>query len=300
MRVAVSGADGFLGNQILLQLKSEGISDVVAITLEPDTVWARYPDWDGLDVVLAETTTLQSSPLLDGVDVYIGCAFPRAAGGVGMASGLDFVSMAYATLAKRGCRSIVNISSQSVYDQHREGPAHETDALVLDTPYATAKYAVELFVDHLCQEAGMPYAHVRLASLIGPRFDQRFVNKMAKAGIQSGEISVYEGSSRHAFLDVCDAAHGILELIGCERGLPNGPINIGPTRAYTNREIADTVASVIRSLTGTLPCVRVLAEETDTTCSALDMARFEGLTGWRASTPLSQSVRDICKAILEA
>lgn len=293
MRVAISGADGFLGTHVLNQLRLDAAVNVVAITLFPQKVRKQFYDWNDLQIVPAEYNGIRCSDSLDNVDVYIACAFPRASVPEQMGTGLDFVYDSLSLMLNKGCRAVINISSQSVYDPCRKRPAKETDPVVLTSTYAVAKYCVELTVQKLCSERRIPYANVRMASLVGPGFDQRFVNKMIKSAVNNRVVRYVEGNSKHAFLDVQDAAEGLVYLVQSIKSLQDGVVNLGPDNSYSTSEIAHCVSSIVAENMGHPISMELVGHEKNFTCSEIDPSKLQGILGWVAKTSIMESINAI-------
>ncbi len=294
MRIAISGADGFLGSHILSNLQAHGGYDVVAITLFPEVLRARFEGWNELHIVQADLDVMMQDDALDNVDVYLACAFPRATAAEHMGAGLDFVYGSLHHLLQKGCKAVINVSSQSVYDPCRARPAQECDAVVLASTYAVAKYCVELHVAQVCGQRGVPYVNVRMASLIGPGFDQRFVNKMTKSALSDGVVRYVEGSSKHAFLDVRDAAAGLVALAcNVDEKCPH-TMNLGPSASYTTAELAHEVASSVTRATQKPVALEKIGPEKSTTNSELDSSVFIRATGWEPEYSVQDMLRAIC------
>ena len=295
MRIAVSGADGFLGTHVLDYLRFEGAHEVVGITMCPDELCARYPGWEQLTIVPAAQITADADSALDNVDAYLACAFPRAAGQEGFAEGLSFVYKSLAVLVSRGCRSVVNISSQSVYDPHRVKPAHEDDGLLLTTAYAATKYCVELSVAQICNDMRVPWTSIRMASLIGPGFDARFVNKMVIAALETHEITVADNGSSFGFLDVRDAAEGLVRLLESNPERWDKVYNLGPRVTYGISQVAAVVASEVEHISSDMQ--RVIVKETAgegiPSCSAVDSSSLYAFLNWEPRYELTASVYTI-------
>lgn len=295
MRIVVSGADGFLGNHVLERMHDEDMSDVVGITLYPDDLRKRFKYWKGLTVVSADIGDMSACDALKDSDVYLGCAFPRVTGAEGMAEGLDFVYESLGLMLDLGCRSVINVSSQSVYNPFRSRPAKESDSVLLTSEYAVAKYCIELAVARICQDRGVPYCNVRMASLIGPGFDERFINKMIQSAIRTGVVSVADNGSRFGFLDVIDAADGIVKLATTAPDRWEPIINLGSSAAYSITEIGESVIDVLTTETSTE--IGIAAEIGCGTKqnSALDATRLMALLQWAPQSMLETSVRRIVR-----
>lgn len=236
--VMVTGAGGFLGKNLVAVLASRGHS-VYAVTSKSEGELGTSE----LDAVVPNRDFEAIAELLDGTDVLVNCAFPRNVDGYQLADGMDYLQRLFAIAGASQVGAVVNISSQSVYSQTRTEPAREDTPVCLESNYAVAKYASEQLLEAYC--ADKPYTNIRLASLIGPGFDQRFINVMAKRALETGIVEVRDNGSRFGFLDVCDAVDALAVL--CERR-PEDSLkrvyNLGISGSYTSSEIGHTIASL--------------------------------------------------------
>src|SRR5690606_2019047 len=131
----------------------------------------------------------------------------------------------------------------SVYDSSRTSPALEGDPLVLDSAYATAKYAVELMIDQVCRSSAV--VHLRLASLIGVGFEQRVVNKMHAGALRTGRLRAQRTGQILDFMDVRDAARAIATVVQIEAWHGTSILNVGSSSPHTLIEIATIVQQVL-------------------------------------------------------
>lgn len=232
LRIAVTGAGGFLGTELLRQLAAEGRHEVIAFTFDFERSRETF-------VRAANIAAVDNSEAAQfdysGVDVLINCAFPRNVSDESFAQGLDFVRDVLAKAAADRVGAVINISSQSVYSQKRQDAASEQTPAVLESKYAVGKYWSELFVNTLFQ--GMRHTNLRMASLIGAGFDQRITNKFAKCITEGRQITLTGGEQRFGFLDVRDAASGIL-TVAADAGDWDEVYNLGGAQQYTLLEIA--------------------------------------------------------------
>ncbi len=280
-RLIVSGAGGFLGENIINSAQDSGIS-VVAITSQ----MSKYNDIE----VLETGSFLNNGYLFEPDDVFINCMFPTNADGYKMANGLDKVYRTISMAYKCGAESFINISSQSVYDSNREKPAKEDDELCIDTPYSVGKYSSEVFVNHVFNNR--PHTNIRMASLIGPGYDQRIVNRLVAQALKEELISIKGGMQRYGFMDVRDAADGLIKLALSSSATWRETYNLGRNGSCSLIEIASCICTEIKSNTNKEP-EYVILEGNDIRNSELDASLFMKEFGWEPAISLQKSVKDI-------
>lgn len=287
-RLIVSGAGGFLGENLVNSAKDSGIT-VMAITSQ----MLKYNDIE----VLETTSFLKNGYLFSPDDVFINCMFPTNADGYKMADGLDkvykLIFMAYVS----GAESFINISSQSVYDSKREKPAKEDDELCLDTPYSVGKYSSEMYVNHVFNNR--PHTNIRMASLIGVGYEQRIINRLVAQVFKGEVISVKGGMQRYGFLDVRDAADGLIKLSQSNSSAWKETYNLGRNGSCTLIELAKCICAEIKSNTDKDP-EYLVSEGNDTRNSALDATLFMNEFCWEPKISLQKSVKDIILSATKA
>ena len=280
-RIVVSGASGFLGSHIVEKALQMHI-DVVAITSRSERM-SRVAS-------ISTKAFLQEGYPFTKDDVFINCLFPTNADGFKLAQGLDTVYSMLSMARKSSVGAMINISSQSVYASKREDAAKETDALCLETPYAVGKYSSEVFCNQLFSDT--PHTSVRMASLLGVGFDQRILNRMSARALRGEPLNVIGGMQRYGFLDVRDAAAGLLCLAQSDSSTWKPCYNLGRMDNCTLLELANCIADEVKKQTGNTICVNV-SEGQDYRNSSLDVSRFLEEFDWQPEITLAQTTVDI-------
>ena len=203
-KIAVSGAGGFLGKHILKKIM-ETDHIAYALTSKPHEIGCELGEQERIIFVHKDE---YADVTWEKIDVLINCAFPRNTDGNMMADGLNYIKNLLSFSVEHGVKTVINISSQSVYSQKRKEAATEKTPLDLETKYAVGKYATELLTNSICKQ--IPYSNIRMASLIGVGFEQRIVNKFVRQALEKKELYIKIGSQKFGFLDVEDAAEAIL------------------------------------------------------------------------------------------
>lgn len=286
MKVAVTGAGGFLGRELVHDLSNAGYS-VLAFTSQE---FAPSRHGSG-EIDYARREEISSPERLRGVDVLINCAFPRQASGADLAPGLDYIRAVFEAARDASVGAVVNVSSQSVYDNGRDGPADERSPLVLDSPYAVAKFSTELLLSTTFPRSRS--IDLRLSSLIGPGFDARLVNKMIARARRTGRIRVVGGRQEFDFMDVNDAARALRRIIAEQLWTEVDVLNVGNNRADNLLGIATVVATEVEYALGCNVEVDVENAKTTNSSSSLDCSRFFALTNFEPTRSLSDSVKAI-------
>lgn len=295
-RLVLTGAGGFLGRNLLPLLLEEGVI-VSAITSRTHFELCQLAGVDAGDEcvrVVSQADREGISEALADSDFLINAGFPRNSDGRQLARGMKFISWLFQEASRRGTRAVVNISSQSVYDQYRTEPATEETPACLESPYAVAKYATELMLN--CSCARSPHTNIRLASLIGPGFDQRVVNKMIKNALTEKRILASDQTGMFGYLDIMDAALAIIRILAINPAEWPEVVNVGSGAGYTTADIAKLIRSEV---TGRGYSVDIVFEEMNNSKinTMVSANLLRKLTGWCPATPLSKTVKRIVDEI---
>ena len=300
-KVVLTGAGGFLGSHLLAELVGRG-DEVCAVSSKSAAQLLSSAGAGGADLSLLKVIGHDDwnglAAEISDADVLVNCAFPRNVDGYQLADGMDYLQRVFAIAGASQVGAVVNISSQSVYSQTRTEPAREDTPVCLESKYAVAKYASEQLLEAYC--ADKPHTNIRLASLIGPGFDQRVVNKMAKKALAGEELLVLENGSQFAYLDVRDAVSGLLALCASKPSEWLRVYNLGPDGCVNLTEIANLVLHEANVAYGELSGVQVKPSEDAPTSSELDSALFKSSFDWTQVVGLSDSVYAITEQIMAA
>lgn len=288
-RIIVSGANGFLGSIIIRKAIEEEDLEVVAITSRPDKMKNTAKEF--CQVIKTDEFIEGGFPFVCG-DIFINCLFPTNADGYKMADGLEKVFKLMSVAKDYGVKAFINISSQSVYPSQRDLPAMEEDALSLETGYAVGKYCSEAFGEQIF--SGLHYTSVRLASLLGTGYDQRIINRMVDQALVGKELMVVGGMQRFGFLDVRDAAEGILKMIMSNPKSWKQKYNLGRMESYTLIEVADCIVSQLKMYG--IDAGYTVKEGMDARNSSMNINRFMKDFRWKPKIPLSKTIADIIES----
>lgn len=240
MKVAINGASGFLGKLLVKKLLKHDDVKIIAFTSIID-VFDKYDVNGKLEVHGRDSFRNRE---LVGVDVLINCAFPRNNDGKEMALGLKYISDFLNQAVNDGVKSVINISSQSVYSQNRTEAASEDYELCLESEYAVGKFASELLTNNICRN--IRHTNIRLASLIGPDFDQRVVNKMVASAIKTNTINIVKGNQQFGYMNVDDAANALVMVVMNKDSTWENVYNLGISGGYSLEYLAESVRSILK------------------------------------------------------
>lgn len=294
-KIVITGASGFLGRHILKRFTQDAGYKVYALTSRPDELkkMTGGPNTEFLHRDAISTDGARD--MLEGA-VVIGCAYPRTPEGEEIGPGLKYVRSVFEAAAACNARAVINISSQSVYSQKRDKAATEDTPVCPESTYAVGKYATELMLESICSGSGTAYTSLRMASLIGPGFDMRIVNRFVKQAMDTGKVTIRDNGQKRAFLDVEDAAQAVAAMADSDVDRWKSVYNLGPCASYTFSQIAGAVKNVVERSGGGCVCIEELpCDETGGT--GLDSSLFMRDICHYECRPLEESIRKIYEAM---
>lgn len=255
-KVVITGASGFLGSNLIKKLENN--KDVMVYTVSSKEIESAASNIKSIHKDVINTDEAEAV-LSDAI--VVNCAFPRNSTGNGMANGLAYINRLFTACKKHKTKAIINISSQSVYSQKREFSADENTEICLESPYAVGKYATELMLESICEDTEIKYTNLRMASLIGPGFNQRIVNRLIKKAIDLESITVSASNQTFGFLDICDAVEAIISLIGVDPSIWKNTYNVGNGQAVSLTDIIESIIEVFNDKQIEMPPVNYIDED---------------------------------------
>ncbi len=292
MKIAITGAGGFLGTEILRQLSV--CKDIIVYAFTFGFERERTSFVKSENIIPIDNNEAENFCYSD-IDVLINCAFPRNVSDASFADGLNFLQKVIDKASVDKVGSFINISSQSVYSQIREKSADESESCVLESKYAVGKYCSELAVNSAFRD--IPHTNLRMASLIGVGFNQRIVNKFAQMIIEGKQISIAGGNQLFGFLDVRDAASGIIAAALSDKEWDEA-YNLGTNKAYTLSEIAEKAVEIGKEF-GFEALSPEYTESDKWQNSALDCRKFHEAFSWTPNYSLETTISDIFRNIID-
>ena len=283
-KILLTGAGGFLGSKIISEWKKDyGL-------LLASTGSLRYSENEYVEII-DRNEILKDDYKFTDIDIIVNCAFPITQDGIDFYRGLDYLKTLIVKAEASSIPIFVNISSQSVYDPNRESPAKEDDPLCIRDSYSAGKYMIEALLSSVCKK--MNYTNIRLASLIGVGLDSRIINRFVESAVQDKKINVFKGNQQFEYMDVVDAAKGIIAFCNC-LDIPKlkNTYNLGINQTYNLEELAELVKQVGCEMG--IDNIFVSVDKVDV-CSnnTLDSSRFYERINWRPQLSMLDSIRQI-------
>lgn len=252
MRIAVTGASGFIGTELLSGLKKRKGIKVTAITRggsaradSPFCTW-KETDWSVKSLAKA----------LEGADAVIHLAGVRGTGSdpAEYAVNTEMTRNLLEAMTEAGTKRIVFASTISVYDDENGIPWKEDSVLKGRTMYGESKISCERLIREYAAKGGLTYGIVRIAQVLGEGEKRRgMMNVFIDTAASGGALRVMGRSeAKRQYIYVKDLAEILAMLAEGSGGADVGKdiiVNAGMPGAYTNLGIAKTVNAVFGNTT---------------------------------------------------
>jgi nucleoside-diphosphate-sugar epimerase len=211
--ILVTGANGFLGREIVSQFKAAGI------LLRATDVGSTYAE-HGIEYQKADVTKPDElGRAVQGASLIVHAAglahiftpdkkLARKCQQVNEIGTANVVSAA----AKMGVEHFILISSVSVYGPYTQGMYSEDTQINPEGPYALSKANAEMRAREIAQRTGMSLTILRLATLYGEG-DPGNIGRLMRAIDRRRFFLIGDGSNRKSLLYRGDAARACLTIV---------------------------------------------------------------------------------------
>jgi GDP-4-dehydro-6-deoxy-D-mannose reductase len=304
MPTLVTGADGFAGRHLceLMRAGGETVAGLVRRPDEPDPP-------EGVELIGADVTdaaAVEGAVRAAAPDRLFHLAAVSIPADALEAPTETFAVNALGTLhvleavrrhAPR-CRVVV-VGSSEVYGR-RPGTAaslREEDPLEPENPYAASKAAADLLALQYARGFGLHVVRARPFNHTGPGQSPRLVWSAFAEQVARAEAGLAEPLLRVGNLDVARDFSDVRDVVRAyallaERGRPGEAYNVCSGRADRLRELVELLLGEARCwMQVQVDPRRVRAGEPPVVCG--DPSRIAAATGWAASTPMRQTLRDL-------
>lgn len=249
MRVAVTGATGFLGCYLVAELLRRG--HAVAILTRADSNAWRLRKFEGafsvISGALAEPTSLREPLAAFRPDAIVHFAWAAVSGAdrnsPEQARNIPMTVELAAVAAEIGVRAFIGAGSQAEYGPYprlirTDDPTHPT------TLYGWSKLAAGSIAGQLAAERRMRFAWLRVFSTYGPQDNPDWLIPATIAQLRSGQrMSLTKCEQRWGFLHAADAASAFRIVVENEQAA--GIFNLGSPDAPPLRETVTMLRELV-------------------------------------------------------
>lgn len=307
-KVAVTGADGFIGSHVVEALAAAG-AEVTALAL-----YNSFDSHGWLDHIPPATRAAIRvvrgdvrdagfmMRLLKGQDICMHLAAliaiphsydaPQSYVDVNVSGTLNVLEAA----RTHGISRVIHTSTSEVYGTAITTPIAETHPLQGQSPYSASKIGADMMAESYARSFGLPIVIHRPFNTFGPRQSERAViSSTIRQALDPActEIRLGDLTPRRDFTFVKDTAEAFL-AIGLAGNLAYGEAyNGGTGRAVTIGE----VVSIISRLSGSDKPIkteeaRIRPANSEVRALLADHAKLTAATGWRPRTSLEDGIAE--------
>lgn len=270
--VLVTGATGFLGHHLVAELLNSSDTRVIAILGRPEDKANALPLSNNL--VIYPCTELFTTDF-GHVDTLIHTAFSRGENLHGLTRSIELTENIIELVNKQDIDSIINISSQGIYQGQKPGVKVDENGFVdPNTAYGLAKWAVENMLKIGCRKK---YTNIRMASLSA---NARFLNFFVDSIIAGKVITVTAPNQYASIMDVSDAVKGILTVFDLPVTERDVVYNLGPGVQHSILDYAETANWVGESF-GYKPTDIYVEDSGKEFAICMDCSKLEKQLGWQ-------------------
>lgn len=287
MKIIITGAGGFLGRNLVKKLMRD--HDLIALSSDSDKL-SEFKSESRVQIMSNESFFAQAIDLSEYTLIHL--AYIRSRESEVLEQNLAFTFKLMEQMKANGISRIVNISSQSVYHEARQRAALETDMPRATSLYAVGKFYVEQWIREFGLLHQIDFVNLRIASLVGPGFEQRITTRFIQMGIKNQEIRVDLNGRLFSYTHVQDMADGIIAAaLNDSAKFWNKTYNLGADESYTLEEIGLKVQKELKR-----HGLAVKLERNQTTQviadGSIDSSRFRRLTGWEPKYRLEDIIKE--------
>lgn len=230
MRVAVTGATGFIGGAMIFQLLKAG-HEVCAVVRPGSSnlpyLLQQVPDerrsaFTLIELPLAQITELPKQVSSD-FDAFVHMGWDGAGSDNRTNRELQQRNVMYGleavrTAAALGCRTFLFTGSQAEYGVYHRTITEDLPCFPV-SEYGKAKTEFANEAKNLCKILKMEYIHTRIFSVYGPGdHPWSLVNTCLKTWRENGEMKLGECTQKWNFLYIKDAAAALIALLKTGKG----------------------------------------------------------------------------------
>ncbi|NCD42101.1 MAG: NAD(P)-dependent oxidoreductase [Bacteroidia bacterium] len=290
-RIIITGASGVLGSELIKQLMECNQYEILGLTSSKELVKKKVPGVSYFDAGNLSPNNI--SEIFKSDSIVVHCAFSREEDGEELAKSLSFAKQIFTISSKSGC-SVINISSRSIYGQKYQPPWTEDSIPVPDTLYAIAKYSSELLLESICYTNNCAFTSIRLAGLISPKLEKRLINRFVDQVLEGKDIVISGGKQQFAYLDVRDAAQGIIAILNSKKNIWKKTYNLGSNKVYTIIDIAQIINCVANEISKKSSKI-VITKNPAKLFDGMDSSILYSDFNWEPKITIKETIKEIIK-----
>jgi|LFRM01.1.fsa_nt_gb nucleoside-diphosphate-sugar epimerase len=243
--IIITGASGYLGRHLIEVILQNSKFSIAAMTSRPDTLNRFYKNEPRVKCYGNSSLLDDRLPIHDCFGLVHLAFARRFSTDEQIASSIEFSRHLFKAARDFAVPRVIYISSQGIYGNTEEIRTVNKTPPAPAMIYTMAKYATEqllkAYFDNCTETKAVS---IRLDSLAG---NQRMLPEFVRQSIENRHISVVGGSQIFSFLDVRDAAGGLVALLETDATRWKPIYNLGwNEKRYNIMQLAEITAQVAK------------------------------------------------------
>lgn len=297
-KLLITGSTGYLGQRLIDLLIEKDRYEISVIT--GNTYHARSLFGNKISNYYLRDD-IENNRIENTTDALIHCGFARPhAGNAEIASSLRFTNDLFSKANELGIRSIINVSSKSVYSSENIAPYNECSLLGPESVYGGANLASELFLKStLKSNPEIDGTSIRLSTISGAGeglVDVFFLSKFVIKALKGEKISIIGGKQEFDILDISDAACALAKLINAPCSEWKCIYNLGSKTSYNIIYLAELAVDIASGMNGGKRSEISIDEKCDIHMKhIIDSSLFRNDFCWEQKVKIEETVRSLAK-----
>lgn len=299
-RICITGSTGFIGYNLVNTLIKQG-HFIDVLTTNYDQAKLIFNDRIHNIYTLNDLTN-NKIPWSD-IDCLIHLGFARPhLGDEQITRSLEFTSELFTMASYYKVKSIINLSSRSVYGNYADPIWTENSSLNPKTFYGQAKVSTELLLKSIhFTNPSLPCTSIRLGTVLGNSkglVDVFVLSKFIKQALHNEPIKIVGGEQEFDLIDIEDVSEALSLLIDHPNHWQEC-YNLSSKESYSIIEFANLAIDSVKRLNGhTDSTIEVVSEKINMRYR-LDSSKIYNELNWEPKVTLIQTIDSLTQYYME-
>ncbi len=297
-KIMVTGASGMLAQEIIHKL-DDGNTMIYAVSADKNSINTTSLS---SNVICFNNTDIETD-MYEWNDIYaiINCAFTRINENIQVIKSIDLGIKIFNFAKKYHVKRVLNISSRSIYIEPEEGTLNtENSSIGGGGCIGLGKYFSETAAQLVLENTNVKYTNLRLASINEVKVEKSMVRPMnvfVKKVINHENITIVGGKQVMSYIDLRDAAEGVISVLRIPDDIIKPVYNIG-----TGWKCTDTLLNIAQKVIN-IGCDEFGYQKVEIEITPKDVNMHAGMdstllkkdSGWEAKYSLEDMIRELYK-----
>jgi len=254
-KILITGSTGYCGQVLIQKLAEKGKFEISVLSTDVAKAQSLFSKKVS-NYYMHNDLTNNNIPINE-MDVLFHLGFARPyLGNAAIAKSLQFTFELYSKAVENNIKSIVNISSRSVYGADSTLPWNEHTPVNPSTVYGRAKLATELLLQTLTADQSKTIGtSIRLGTVMGGSsglVDVFVLSKFVKQAINGEPIRIIGGDQQFDILDIQDVVDAFIALINITPEKWKPIYNLSSQSTYNIVDMAQSAVRIASRFNGGL------------------------------------------------